>query len=171
MRDWSVSMGRSYQVLSVTFLLEEQTFELTHLQGVNPFATITALVERSVDVIAKKDGLNVATSKNGRLNLFGRPARSFALAPDIVASRKGTHSASSSEGGVRFTEILDGHIHIGDSIDDFRIAENVAKGAASSARLYITVDVPGVERRMYSLSLILHWLNTSQSTNAQLLHR
>ncbi|KAJ7484654.1 hypothetical protein FB451DRAFT_1169687 [Mycena latifolia] len=49
--------------------------------GVNPFATITALAERSVDLIANNDGLTVNTSKNGRLNLFGKPARSFAVDP------------------------------------------------------------------------------------------
>lgn len=109
---------------------------LTPLQGVNPLATITALAERSVDLIAKKGGLTVATSKNGRLDLFGQPARFFGFTPDMVAASK------SSEGGVRFTEVMTGHIYIGDGIDDFDTAENLAKGAASFARLYISVDAP-----------------------------
>ncbi|OAA58964.1 glucose-methanol-choline oxidoreductase [Niveomyces insectorum RCEF 264] len=42
--------------------------------GVNPFATITALAERSVHLYAKSRGLVIRTDDNGILNLFGRPA-------------------------------------------------------------------------------------------------
>lgn len=36
---------------------------------------------------------------------------------------------------------MDGSIHIGRDIDDFEVARDVAKGASSSASLYLTVDV------------------------------
>ncbi|KAJ6568346.1 hypothetical protein DFH09DRAFT_983153 [Mycena vulgaris] len=108
--------------------------------GVNPFATITALAERSVDLIANDNGLTVSTLKNGRLDLFGKPATSFALTADMVAASKAIQSAAASGGGIRFTEIMDGHIHIG-YIDDFVVAENIAKGASSSARFHLSVDV------------------------------
>lgn len=42
--------------------------------GVNPFATITALAERSIDLYAKSRGLHIRTDDNGLLNLFGKPA-------------------------------------------------------------------------------------------------
>lgn len=48
-------------------------------------------------------------------------------------------------GGVRFTEILEGHLHIGDDIGDFAVAESVAKGSSSSARLYLSVETHSVE--------------------------
>ncbi|KAL1897428.1 hypothetical protein Sste5346_004165 [Sporothrix stenoceras] len=42
--------------------------------GVNPFATITALAERSVDLYAKSRGLTIREGDNGLLDLFGKPA-------------------------------------------------------------------------------------------------
>ncbi|KAI1414570.1 FAD/NAD(P)-binding domain-containing protein [Hypoxylon sp. FL1857] len=41
--------------------------------GANPFATITALAERSVDHYIKEQGLTIDTRKNGILDLFGPP--------------------------------------------------------------------------------------------------
>ncbi|KAI0533446.1 glucose-methanol-choline oxidoreductase [Xylaria digitata] len=41
--------------------------------GANPFATITALAERSLDLYAKEKGLNVSTEKNELLDMFGSP--------------------------------------------------------------------------------------------------
>ncbi|KAJ6588514.1 hypothetical protein B0H19DRAFT_1205902 [Mycena capillaripes] len=104
--------------------------------GVNPFATITALAERSVNLIAKRNGLTVDMSANGKLDLFGKPAKSFPSSPDMVVAREAIRLAD----GVRFTEIMDGYINIGDDIVDFVVAENVAKGSSSSARFYLSVD-------------------------------
>ncbi|CAK7209459.1 hypothetical protein SBRCBS47491_000450 [Sporothrix bragantina] len=42
--------------------------------GVNPFATITALAERSVELYAQSRGLAIRTDSNGMLDLFGKPA-------------------------------------------------------------------------------------------------
>lgn len=47
---------------------------------------------------------------------------------------------NSSESGIRFTEVMEGHIYIGNDIDDFVVAENVAKGSSSSAKFYLSVD-------------------------------
>ncbi|KAJ7669030.1 hypothetical protein B0H17DRAFT_1247859 [Mycena rosella] len=114
--------------------------------GVNPLATITALAERSVDFIARNNGWTIDPSKNGRLDLFGKPARSFPLTADMVAASKAIHSTRPSEGGgIRFTEIMDGHMHIGAGVDDFVVAENIAKGAASFTKLYLSVDVHNVK--------------------------
>lgn len=108
--------------------------------GVNPFATITALAERSVHLIALSKGLHIDTAtKNGRLNLFGTPTRSISLTPAMVQAQN-TINLSKTSGGVRFTETMQGHMYIGDGIDDFTIAEKVAKGASSSASLYLSVD-------------------------------
>ncbi|KAJ7757153.1 hypothetical protein B0H16DRAFT_1538314 [Mycena metata] len=108
--------------------------------GVNPFATITALAERSVDLITKNIGATIDHSKNGKLDLFSKPARAAALTSDMLAASKAIRAASPSKGGIRFTEIMDGHIYVGDDIEDFIVAENVAKGSSSSARFYLTVD-------------------------------
>ena len=34
---------------------------------------------------------------------------------------------------------MEGYIHIGDEIDDFLVAEKTARGAANSARFFLTV--------------------------------
>ncbi|KAJ6588572.1 hypothetical protein B0H19DRAFT_923787 [Mycena capillaripes] len=112
--------------------------------GVNPFATITALAERSVDLITKSMGSKVDMTKNGRLDLFGKPAKPLALSPDMVKASKAIQSAGSLK-GIRFTEIMDGHIHIGDDIADYIVAEDVAKGASSSAKFYLSVDAYSVK--------------------------
>ncbi|KAJ6486130.1 hypothetical protein C8R47DRAFT_980022 [Mycena vitilis] len=112
--------------------------------GVNPFATITALAERSVDLITKKMGLITNMSRNGKLNLFGKPAKSFPLSPDMLKASEAIQSAVPLN-GIRFTEIMDGYIHIGGDIDDFTVAEDVAKGAASSAKFYLSVDAYSVK--------------------------
>ncbi|KAK7042261.1 FAD/NAD(P)-binding domain-containing protein [Favolaschia claudopus] len=113
--------------------------------GVNPFATITALAERSVHLIAKNIGCAIDTSPNGKLDLLGRPAKSFPLTQDMLTAGEAIRSASPLDGGIRFTEIMDGYIHVGDDIDDFVVAEDVAKGAASSAKFYLSVDVYSVK--------------------------
>ncbi|KAJ7097404.1 hypothetical protein C8R44DRAFT_949487 [Mycena epipterygia] len=109
--------------------------------GVNPLATITALAERSVDLIANNNGLTIDRSKNGRLDLFGKPAMYFALTPEMAAASEKIRSERLSEGGIRFTEVLAGYMHIGDDIDDFIVAEYIAKACSSSARLYLSTVV------------------------------
>ncbi|KAK7452183.1 hypothetical protein VKT23_012286 [Stygiomarasmius scandens] len=114
--------------------------------GVNPLATITALAERSVHMIAQQRGWEIdLVTRNERLNLFGMPARSLPLTPDMEGAVKAMGSGPSTDDSMRFTEIMDGHIYIGDDIEDFTVAENAAKGASSSARFYLTVDAYNVE--------------------------
>jgi hypothetical protein len=50
-------------------------------------------------------------------------------------------------GGVRFTEVMQGYIHVGDDIADFDVAERKARGAASAAQLYLSVDAYSVDNR------------------------
>ncbi|KAJ7641620.1 hypothetical protein FB45DRAFT_825916 [Roridomyces roridus] len=111
--------------------------------GVNPFATITALAERSVHYIAEQRGLTIDWSKNGRLDLFGQPAKVFSGKDDstVVPDEEG----ADGEGDLRFTEIMEGHIHIGSDIDDFGLAESAGKGSASAMKLYLSVEGPNVE--------------------------
>ncbi|KAL0568713.1 hypothetical protein V5O48_013266, partial [Marasmius crinis-equi] len=107
--------------------------------GVNPLATITALAERSVHLIARQKGWEIdLTTKNGKLDLFGTPARSFPLTPDMAGIANAMNTPT--DGGMQFTEIMDGHIYIGDDIEDFVVAENAAKGGSSSAHFYLSVD-------------------------------
>ncbi|KAB2576368.1 Cholesterol oxidase [Lasiodiplodia theobromae] len=107
--------------------------------GVNPFATITALAERTMDILAKRHKWVIDESRNGPLNLFGEPKTALPMTPDIQDADRLIQS-NSTGAGVRFTEIMEGHIHIGEDIGDFQAAERVAKGRSSAARFYLSVD-------------------------------
>jgi hypothetical protein len=109
--------------------------------GINPFATITALAERSCDLLIKEKKWTVDETENGTLDLFGQPK----VAHAIPSYLKGYDENAADRNGVRFTEIMDGHIHIGDNIDDFEVAHEVAKGSSSAASFYLTVDIFRVE--------------------------
>jgi hypothetical protein len=105
--------------------------------GINPFATITALAERTCDLLLSEKEWNADETPNGTLDLFGEP-KCLRPIPSYLEDYDGK---SADRTGVRFTEIMDGYIHIGDNIDDFEVAHDVARGASSSASLYLTVDV------------------------------
>jgi hypothetical protein len=109
--------------------------------GVNPFATITALAERSVEHVAAKRGIKIDyETKNGLLNLFGPPAKQLSLTPDLKAAIEIIEDAKrSTNSGTEFTEVMEGFIHVGGEIEDFAVAEETARGASSSARFFLSV--------------------------------
>lgn len=109
--------------------------------GINPFATITALAERSCDLLILERSLVVDEAENGTLDLFGPPLVSRPI-PQHVDN---ADASPFDDVGVRFTEIMDGFIHIGGNISDFEVAHDVAKGASSAASLYVTVDTFSVD--------------------------
>jgi hypothetical protein len=106
------------------------------MTGANPCATIAALAERSCALIVEKHNWSTDEIPNGNLDLFGEPANSS------YQEKTTTPNHTGAQGSVRFSEILEGHIHIGSAISSFTNAEQAAKGASSSARLSLTVDVP-----------------------------
>jgi hypothetical protein len=65
--------------------------------GVNPFATITALAERSVEEWCRSRGLRIQTEANGMLDLFGEPQR--APADEEVAGDTGAGGGDGEGGG------------------------------------------------------------------------
>ncbi|KAF2838312.1 FAD/NAD(P)-binding domain-containing protein, partial [Patellaria atrata CBS 101060] len=112
--------------------------------GVNPLATITALAERSVDLIAHQRGWTIDQSENGELNLFGKPTQSRDMIHKETHARTTTDFAE-NDGGIRFTETMEGYVHIGSDIDDFDLAENTAIGCASLGRLYLSINAQDVD--------------------------
>jgi len=118
--------------------------------GVNPFATITALAERSLDLLTNKRGLTIdLKTKNGKLDLLnGKPRVSWPLTKDMQLAQKSIQDAA-GESGVRFAEVMDGHVYVGDDIDRFEIAESVAKGNGSTARFFLSVDTYSTENRKF----------------------
>lgn len=54
---------------------------------------------------------------------------------------------AAGKNGMRFTEIMDGHMYIGDDIDDFKVAADVAAGSSSAARFFLSVDSYSTKNR------------------------
>ena len=125
--------------------------------GVNPFATITALAERSVAYVAGKRGIKIDyETKNGMLDLFGPPGRSLALAPELQhATQILEESQRSNVPGTAFTEIMEGYIYAGGDIEDFNVAAEVARGVSSSARFFLSVHAWDTKQRKNSIRLSL----------------
>jgi len=119
--------------------------------GVNPLATITALAERSVEVVAARKGIKIDyETKNGLLNLFGPSAKSLALTPDLELAVKTIEQAKKEKTlGTGFTEVMEGHIYAGGDIQDFNVAAQVAKGNSSSARFFLSVHAWDLEQRKF----------------------
>ncbi|KAL5350902.1 hypothetical protein ACLOAV_004475 [Pseudogymnoascus australis] len=109
--------------------------------GVNPFATITALAERSVELVARKQGINIDfETKNGILNLFGRPSFPVLDNTDLQATEEIISDATDNQtSGIGFTEVMSGFIHIGDDIEDFETAAKVAQSGCEAAKFFLSV--------------------------------
>ncbi|KAL2126285.1 hypothetical protein VTI74DRAFT_1264 [Chaetomium olivicolor] len=112
--------------------------------GVNPFATITALAERSVELAAREQRISIDYgTKNGILDLFGNPKfpvttneqdESIDRLANVIA--KATDSAKS---GVEFTEVMSGFIHAGGEVEDFEDAAKMARSQGEAAHFFLTV--------------------------------
>lgn len=137
--------------------------------GANPFATITALAERSLDLYAEENDLEIKTDKNRRLDLFGSPqhpryrgkrSRERQLEQQRLEDKEeddGIYHAHKSiasarrmkDGGFGFTEVMSGHIHrlhpndsgnYRDNIDDYELATRTAKSLCETARFFLSVQ-------------------------------
>ncbi|KAL2191376.1 FAD/NAD(P)-binding domain-containing protein [Thermothelomyces heterothallicus CBS 203.75] len=129
--------------------------------GANPFATIAALAERSVEMYAKSKGLTISEEKNGILDLLGEPQHaprrdrpshkreqirmmeeqeSLDMADKVIRSAR-----ELSAGGIGFTEVMSGFIHhdenlTGDDRETYELAHRVAKSRCESARFFLSVQ-------------------------------
>ncbi|KAK5630833.1 hypothetical protein RRF57_006548 [Xylaria bambusicola] len=134
--------------------------------GANPFATITALAERSLDLYAQRKQLTINTKENKLLDLFGSPEhpkyRRKSCAEEchmrveereeeeeIYHAHKSITSARRlKDGGFGFTEVMSGYIHrlhndsskLNDHIDDYELAARTAKSMCETARFFLSVQ-------------------------------
>ena len=122
--------------------------------GVNPFATITALAERSVEYAARNIGCRIdLETKNDILDLFAEPHQyadgmrqlqrvnttGIATATTIVDD---TRAAKAN--GFGFSEVMSGYIHVGDGLDgdkieDYETAAKTARGLCEESRFFLSV--------------------------------
>jgi len=131
--------------------------------GANPFATIAALAERSIEHYAMTQGHVVSHEKNDVLDLFGQPAHPYvwevpeedqsyaeaqalAESKSIFAANKDIVSADLVRAaGFGFTEVMSGFLHKdSDMTDDHRstyeLAYRTAKSRCQSARFFLSVQ-------------------------------
>lgn len=107
--------------------------KLTCLLGVNPLATITALAERSVALVAEESGLEIdLETSNGDLDIDSRPR---------VSRYKGSLDGKGLiSTGWQFTEALEGYISVPGG-SSFEISEREGKGSSSAIRMLLTVEI------------------------------
>ncbi|KAL3427916.1 Cholesterol oxidase 2 [Phlyctema vagabunda] len=127
--------------------------------GVNPFATITALAERSVEHAARKLDIEIdLTTKNKILDLFGEPQfpiekrRISTQDTRIIDARSLIEATKASQAnGYGFSEVMSGYIHIGDGlvgdkVEDFQTAAKTAQGLCEAARFFLSVKAWDTEK-------------------------
>ncbi|KAL7909362.1 hypothetical protein GGI35DRAFT_479634 [Trichoderma velutinum] len=109
--------------------------------GVNPFATITALAERSVEMVGEKYGISIDyDTKNQLLDVYGSAELSLPKEPDIEKLANTIRRARENNySGVGFSEVMSGFIHVGQDVNDFVIAANIARSQCESARFFLSV--------------------------------
>lgn len=129
--------------------------------GANPFATIAALAERSVEAYAASQGLAISREKNGTLDLLGEPQRAprrprpqkkheliraaEEQASINMASRVISAARDLSAGGIGFTEVMSGYVHhdrnmTEDKRETYELAYRVARSRCESARFFLSVQ-------------------------------
>ncbi|KZV89714.1 FAD/NAD(P)-binding domain-containing protein [Exidia glandulosa HHB12029] len=108
--------------------------------GVNPFATITALAERSVEGVAAKLGIDIDyATKNAQLDLFGSPQ--FPVQPkDDVTEAALIRARKTGQVGIGFTEIMNGFVHVGGEIESFGVAASQARADLQDAQFFLSVN-------------------------------
>ncbi|KAH6850734.1 hypothetical protein B0I37DRAFT_397020 [Chaetomium sp. MPI-CAGE-AT-0009] len=127
----------------------------------NPFATIAALAERSVEAYAKSQGLTISEEKNGILDLLGEPQHkptrvrpshkreqlkateeqdSISVANQVIRTAREV-----SASGIGFTEVMSGFIHPDEDLkqdnrETYELAHRMAKSLCESARFFLSVQ-------------------------------
>ena len=105
--------------------------------GVNPLATITALSERSVQLLVKKTGLSIDfATKNGVLDTYSKPRVS--RNPQIPNE---TMNIETNPIGWQFTETLYGHIYMRAKDKVLGRSGKVEKGSSCAMRILLTIDI------------------------------
>jgi len=137
--------------------------------GVNPFATITALAERSVEHAARKLGKKIDfETKNDILDFTKGPHQ---YAEDmrqldrqdtvrIAEARELVNETQASKAkGFGFSEVMSGYIHVGeeheilgDKLEDYETAAKTARGLCEEARFFLSVQAWDTETSKYRAS-------------------
>ncbi|KAL4947802.1 hypothetical protein BDW69DRAFT_177696 [Aspergillus filifer] len=103
--------------------------------GVNPLATITALAERTVDLVAQEKGLAIdLTTDNGEIDRDSKPIITY-------CDSKIEDDKNYVPTGWRFTESLNGHVSTAKRTSDPVVAEMEGKDSGSKIQMLLTVEI------------------------------
>jgi choline dehydrogenase-like flavoprotein len=123
--------------------------------GVNPFATITALAERSVEHAARDIRKHIDfETRNEILDLFGSPGqyKKASGSPQrkdtmqiATAKKLVEETMARKANGFGFSEVMSGYVHIGDGVEgdkpeDFETAAKTARGLCEESRFFLSVQ-------------------------------
>ncbi|KAK9235613.1 Alpha/Beta hydrolase protein, partial [Lipomyces kononenkoae] len=105
--------------------------------GVNPFLTITALAERTVELAAKDRGWVISPRRITQAIDFKSPA----YAPprplrQVVRNRPGIIP---SQGGIAFSEVMKGYFGTDLLSDDYHTAESQGRASSSTMEVFLTI--------------------------------
>ncbi|KAL6690708.1 hypothetical protein J3F84DRAFT_404316 [Trichoderma pleuroticola] len=124
--------------------------------GVNPFATIAALAERTVEAYARANRLIIDETKNNVLDLFGEPAhkprdrhssKSSYCSKDEASDQMLNKIEMLRQKSVEFTELMSGFVHKTSSsaaVDDTSAYESgfrAGKGRGEVGRLLVSATL------------------------------
>lgn len=139
-RAWCAVMPQSFPLLWVSNETSWRDWMSTDNGGVNPMATITALAERSLALLAEKYmfSINLET-RNANLDVNSVPRVSKPLHPHLDKAAIITKGAKSI--GWQFTEVLDGYIDINPGREDFAVHESRGKSSSCAMLAYLTVEI------------------------------
>lgn len=85
--------------------------------------------------------------------MFGSPAFSLPRDKPMAAlMEKIVKSNANQNPGVEFAEVMTGFIHVGDNVDDFDIATELARSRGESARFFLNVKSWDTSERKYDES-------------------
>lgn len=118
------------------------------LAGVNPLATISALAERSLNLITKDAGLIIdLESKNDHLEANSKPKISRSHRDSQNKARQA--SQTSQPIGWQFTENLFGYFSDRPGKRDPSVSETLGRGSSCAMRILATVEIWRQEKGNY----------------------
>jgi len=92
------------------------------------------------------------------LDLFGPPKQSIPTDTAISSVEDLSNQAQATKvGGISFSEIMSGHIHVGTGFsgrrkEDFELAARTARGLCEGARFFLSVKAFNTETCKYNFS-------------------
>ncbi|KAK9366240.1 hypothetical protein V1509DRAFT_641907 [Lipomyces kononenkoae] len=107
--------------------------------GVNPFLTISALAERTVEMAAKDRGWVISPRRITQAINFKVPAYAPPKALRQMAARNISTSQNTSQGGIAFSEVMKGYFGTDLSSNDYRTAETQGRASSSTMEFFVTI--------------------------------